>query len=226
MSSQVTTRGLANSAVTDAKVAAGVDAAKIGGGAVSNTEFGYLDGVTSAIQTQFSGKEPTITTLPISKGGTNSGSALSNNRVIKSSGGAIVEAAAITANRALASDSNGIPVHTAVTDTELGYVSGVTSSIQSQINALTTATNGKETFVLSGTNITNGYVDLAQVAKTGSILFLADGWPSILEGASYGYTVSYTGGAGGKTRITWLNTLASGGDALIATDVLQINYQY
>ncbi len=34
----------------------GIDAAKIGGGAVSNTEFGYLDGVTSAIQTQFAAK--------------------------------------------------------------------------------------------------------------------------------------------------------------------------
>jgi hypothetical protein len=34
----------------------GVDAASIGSGAVSNTEFGYLDGVTSAIQTQISGK--------------------------------------------------------------------------------------------------------------------------------------------------------------------------
>lgn len=34
----------------------GIDAAKIGAGAVSNTEFGYLDGVTSAIQTQIAGK--------------------------------------------------------------------------------------------------------------------------------------------------------------------------
>jgi hypothetical protein len=32
---------------------AGVDAAKINTGVVSNTEFNYLDGVTSAIQTQF-----------------------------------------------------------------------------------------------------------------------------------------------------------------------------
>jgi hypothetical protein len=47
---------IANSAVTDAKVAAGVDAAKIGGGAVSNTEYSYLDGVTSAIQTQIDAK--------------------------------------------------------------------------------------------------------------------------------------------------------------------------
>lgn len=45
--------------ITNAKVAAGIDAVKIGAGAVSNTEFGYLDGVTSAIQTQFTGKQST-----------------------------------------------------------------------------------------------------------------------------------------------------------------------
>lgn len=34
----------------------GIDAAKIGTGTVSNTEFGYLDGVTSALQTQLNAK--------------------------------------------------------------------------------------------------------------------------------------------------------------------------
>ena len=38
----------------DIKAAAGIDASKMGSGDVSNTEFDYLDGVTSAIQTQFS----------------------------------------------------------------------------------------------------------------------------------------------------------------------------
>lgn len=52
------------SVVTVAALAAGdmpsaIDAARIGAGAVSNTEFGYLDGVTSAIQTQFTGKAST-----------------------------------------------------------------------------------------------------------------------------------------------------------------------
>ncbi len=36
--------------------ASGLDAAKIANGSVSNTEFQYLDGVTSSIQTQLSGK--------------------------------------------------------------------------------------------------------------------------------------------------------------------------
>ena len=36
---------------------AGIPAASIGGGAVSDTEYGYLDGVTSAIQGQIDGKQ-------------------------------------------------------------------------------------------------------------------------------------------------------------------------
>jgi hypothetical protein len=50
-------------------------------------------------------------------------------------GTAVTEAAAITANRALISDANGVPTHSAVTNTELGYLGGATSSIQTQINA-------------------------------------------------------------------------------------------
>lgn len=51
-------------AVTVAALAAGdipsgIDAAKIGGGAVSSTVFGYLAGVTSALQTQLDGKAST-----------------------------------------------------------------------------------------------------------------------------------------------------------------------
>lgn len=43
----------------DISAAAAIEATKLGGGGVSNTEFGYLDGVTSAIQTQINGKSPT-----------------------------------------------------------------------------------------------------------------------------------------------------------------------
>jgi hypothetical protein len=38
----------------------GINAANIGAGAVSSTEFGYLDGVTSAIQTQLDAKQATL----------------------------------------------------------------------------------------------------------------------------------------------------------------------
>jgi hypothetical protein len=85
------------------------------------------------LQNQINGKENTITILPISKGGTNSGTALNNSRIMQSSGGAIVEAAAITANRALVSDANGIPVASSVTDTTLIFLDA-TSSVQTQLN--------------------------------------------------------------------------------------------
>lgn len=47
-----------NGAVTNAKLASGIDAAKLSGGTVSNAEFDYLNGVTSAIQTQLDAKQP------------------------------------------------------------------------------------------------------------------------------------------------------------------------
>lgn len=74
-------------------------------------------------------------TVPVSKGGTNSTAALSNNRILRSTAGAIVEASAILGNRLLISDANGIPTHSTVTNTEAGYLSGVTSAIQTQLNA-------------------------------------------------------------------------------------------
>lgn len=102
--------------------------------AVTSTELGYLSGVTSSVQTQLTGKEPTFSLLNIAKGGTNSSTSLNNNRVMQSLGGAIVESAAITGSRVLVSDSNGIPTASSVTSTTLGYLDP-TSSIQTQLNA-------------------------------------------------------------------------------------------
>ena len=59
--------------------------------------------------------------------------------------------AAITGDRALASDANGVPVASSTTATELGYVNGVTSSIQTQLNAKLSNITG---LVTAGTNVT------------------------------------------------------------------------
>ena len=50
----------AGTTLSASDIPSGVDATKIGSGTVSNTEFGYLDGVTSAIQTQISAKQDTL----------------------------------------------------------------------------------------------------------------------------------------------------------------------
>jgi len=52
----------------DINASAAIDASKIGAGSVSNTEFGYLDGVTSSIQTQFD--DISTATVPLTKTGT------------------------------------------------------------------------------------------------------------------------------------------------------------
>ena len=52
-----------NKTITAAMLPSAIDAAKIDGGNVSNAEFSYLDGVTSAIQTQIDTKAPIIPRL-------------------------------------------------------------------------------------------------------------------------------------------------------------------
>ena len=42
--------------IGDSQLTTGIDAAKISSGSVSNTEFDYLDGVTSSVQTQLDNK--------------------------------------------------------------------------------------------------------------------------------------------------------------------------
>lgn len=53
---------------------------------------------------------------------------------------AVSKLAATTASKALVSDASGFIAASATTATELGYVAGVTSAIQTQINALSTPT--------------------------------------------------------------------------------------
>jgi hypothetical protein len=65
-----------------------------------------------------------------------------------------------TTLRALATDASGNAVTSSVTSTELGYVSGVTSAIQTQLNAKVSTTNGTVSTATAGSavvrNITLG----------------------------------------------------------------------
>ncbi len=64
----------------------------------------------------------------------NSISNIENADISASAGIAFSKMANLTASRALVSDANGDVSASAVTDTEVGYLDGVTSSIQTQIN--------------------------------------------------------------------------------------------
>ena len=80
---------------------------------VTSTEYDYLDGVTSNLQTQLNSKQPNVTGAATT--------ILSSN---------------LTANRALVSDGSGkVAASSTITSTELGYLDGVSSNIQTQLNA-------------------------------------------------------------------------------------------
>jgi hypothetical protein len=64
----------------------------------------------------------------------------------------------LTASRALASNASGKVAVSAVTDTELGYVSGVTSAVQTQLNAKgPTGAGGDTIFFENGQTVTTSY---------------------------------------------------------------------
>ncbi|MBV5335388.1 MAG: hypothetical protein JZU49_06240 [Sulfuricurvum sp.] len=78
---------------------------------VTSVELGYLSGLTSAIQAQLNGKQASITGA--------ASSIVSSN---------------LTTNKVAISDGSGKLATSSVTTTELGYLAGITSAIQTQLN--------------------------------------------------------------------------------------------
>lgn len=66
---------------------------------------------------------------------TNTITNIDNNEIKAAAAIALTKLAATTASKALQSDASGFITASTVTSTELGYVSGVTSSIQTQLDA-------------------------------------------------------------------------------------------
>jgi hypothetical protein len=101
-----------------------------------------------------------------------------------------------------------------------GQVLTVVGGVPAWSATAATATNGKDTFVLSSTDITNQFVTLSHTPLANSTDLLIDGAGDQLEGSSYDYTVS------GAT-IVFQHGLATGGvSALVAGDILQVQYEY
>lgn len=129
---------------------------------VTSTELGYLDGVTSAIQTQLNGKQATIT-----------------------GGATTIATSNLTASRALISNTSGKVAVSAATSTELGYLSGVTSAIQTQLN-------GKQATLTFDSTPTSGsskpvtsagiYTALNNLVKKDSIILASA--PSVAAGVN------------------------------------------
>ena len=104
------TQALSNLGITATKT----ELNKLDGLTASTAELNYTDGVTSSIQTQLNAKQATIT-----------GAATT------------IDNSNLTASRAVVSNGSGKIAVSAVTSTEIGYLDGVTSAIQTQINNIT-----------------------------------------------------------------------------------------
>ncbi len=92
--------------------------------AVTPTELGYVSGVTSSIQTQLTARKVIAT-----------GNAYKFETTDASGN---LQETTVTALKAVATDANGLPTASTTTATELGYVSGVTSAIQTQLDSKAT----------------------------------------------------------------------------------------
>jgi hypothetical protein len=111
-----------------------------------------ISNFTSVLNTALNTKENSITTLPITKGGTNSSNALNNNRIMISSGDAIVEASSISGNEVLVSNSNGIPIASGVASSALGNIANKLNIIANTETGGSTLT----TLIFSGTDTIYG----------------------------------------------------------------------
>lgn len=138
---------------------------KVAVSAVTSTELGYLDGVTSGIQGQLNGKQSAVTGAASTITGSN-----------------------LTANRALISDGSGKVAVSAVTSTELRYLDGVTSGIQGQLNGKQGTVTGAAS-TITGSNLTtnrvlvsNGSGKVAVSAVTSTELGYLDGVTSGIQG--------------------------------------------
>ena len=89
----------------------GISKSSVGLGNVDNTSDANKP-ISTATQTALNGKQATVT-----------------------GGASTITSSNLTANRALVSNGSGKVAVSAVTSTELGYLDGVTSNIQTQINA-------------------------------------------------------------------------------------------
>lgn len=165
---------------------------KVAASAVTATELGYVSGVTSGIQTQLnalqtatgasvtasralvsdaSGKVSASTVTSTELGylsGVSSGIQTQLNNLAITGGASTIKTSDLTASRALVSDASGKVAVSVVTSTELGYVSGATSALQTQINNMLPLTGG----TITGSLIVNGGITGTLVGSLPQSTFL------------------------------------------------------
>lgn len=251
--------GLAPLTINRALVSDGVGAVAVS--SVTSTELGYLSGVTSAIQTQIDSKQAASTAVTLTGSQTLSNKTIdaNSNTILNLTDTNIASAAAIaysklaalTTGRVLQSNAiTGFIEVSSVTNTELGYLSGVTSSVQTQLgnkaNAdlsnLTSPTAINQDLLFSATDTINVgssssrvnliYANELRIAPTGPKISLVTG---NLVAPSGDNSVDYAGSrlvTGITPKLDWSGTdldintrkIVNVQDPAAAQDVATKNY--
>jgi hypothetical protein len=184
--------------------------------ATTSTELGYVAGVTSALQTQINSK---TTSGAIVNADINASAAIGYSKL--SLTGLLVNAdlstsaalawskmAALTANKIPYINASGVIAATSVTDTELGYLSGVTSNVQTQLSAARssrTYTETSSTPLVLNSSATDSY--LIKVTSTPIVVTL----PAASDFAKY-RTIEFT--RLGSVADSSISIIAAGSDAI------------
>jgi hypothetical protein len=149
-------------------IPSGIDAAKIGAGSVDNTEFGYLNGVTSGIQSQLNAKAPStgINATAIATGVVDNTEFEYLNGVTSAIQTQLDAKAPSTGINATAIGSGSVD------NTEFGYLNGVTSAIQTQMDSKIAKYDGATYDINSLAAVTQAEYDAIGTKSTTTIYFI------------------------------------------------------
>jgi hypothetical protein len=208
-----------NNKIDASKLDSGIAATLIGTGTISNTEFGYLNGVSSNIQTQISAKGV--------------GDMLQSTYDV--AGNSKIDASKIDSGI----DATLIGTGT-ISNTEFGYLNGVTSNVQTQINVKGVGDMLKSTYdvagnskidagkldsgidatLIGGGGVNNtffGYLASLNLNNDSDLKLTALGYEAGITIAADGYRNTLVGFQAGDIVTTGDDNTAFGSDALGAT---------
>lgn len=137
-------------------------------------------------------------------------STLDGKQATITGGATTIASSNLTTSRALVSNSSGKVAVSAVTSTELGYLDGVTSSVQTQLDAKASSSHSHSVATTSA----NGFMSSSDKAKLDGIASGANAYshPTYTSKASglYKVTVDSTGHVSGATAVTKSDITALG----------------